>query len=178
MTSRGPKANLTTAAATLRSLIWATKSGDLVASEEELTNILGVSRPTLRQVARLLESEGLLQVKRGLNGGYFAARPSVFIVEASVSAYLQTVVGDDEEVTLIASALWPVVVRKVAALEPNMKRAPLEELREQVEALAHNATFSDVLEIEDRIRETIFKLVNTPYINLIFHINRLCSGQA
>jgi len=51
--------------------VLAAKEGALIGSEESLIADLGVSRSTLRQAARLLEREGLLRVKRGINGGYY-----------------------------------------------------------------------------------------------------------
>jgi GntR family transcriptional repressor for pyruvate dehydrogenase complex len=45
-------------------------------SEDEILKRLGVSRPTLRQAARLVEQEGLLTVRRGIGGGLFGRWPS------------------------------------------------------------------------------------------------------
>lgn len=177
MTSNHSKANITTAASKLRALIWSAKEGELLGSEEDVTHILGVSRPTVRQVARLLESEGLLRVKRGLNGGYFSARPSVDIVEASVSTYLQMVMGNDEEVMEIASALWTLVVRKVASLESPKKKKIIEAMRAKVASLQDDAHFMEILDIEDDIRERLFQLIESPYISLIFHINRVFAAR-
>lgn len=176
MTSHRSKANITTAASKLRTLIWATKEGEQLGSEEDITALLGVSRPTVRQVARLLESEGLLKVKRGLNGGYFSARPSVEIIEASVSNYLQMVVVNDKDVTEVASTLWTLVVRKAASLESSKKKA-VEKMRAEVASLSDEAHFTEILKIEDAIREKLFQLIDSPYISLIFHINRVFAAR-
>jgi GntR family transcriptional regulator, transcriptional repressor for pyruvate dehydrogenase complex len=45
-------------------------------SEDDVLKRLGISRPTLRQAARLVEAEGLLLVRRGIGGGIFGRRPS------------------------------------------------------------------------------------------------------
>ena len=50
--------------------------GEFLGSEEDLINRLSISRPTFRQVARLLELEQLLTIKRGPGGGFFSRRPS------------------------------------------------------------------------------------------------------
>ena len=75
------KSTIDAAASRLRALARAANADALLGSEEALVAQLGVSRATLRQVARLLEREGLLKVRRGINGGYFAARPDLRTVE-------------------------------------------------------------------------------------------------
>lgn len=171
MQKKQPKANINTAAAQLRSLVWSKEEGTLLGSEDDLTALLDVSRPTVRQVARLLEQEGLLRVRRGINGGYFAARPSVEVIENSVSSYLQMVKMDIEEVTEIASALWVLAVKKMAALGPDRVREVLEPARAKVMALTEDMSFSYVTALEKEIRALVLQTINSPYIELIFHIN-------
>src|SRR6266404_239290 len=104
------------AAARLRELALAADDGELLGSEEALVEKLGASRTTVRQVARLLEREGLLRVRRGINGGYFAARPDLHTIETTVSAYLEMLHTEPEDVTTIASALWVEVLRRAARI--------------------------------------------------------------
>lgn len=66
------------------------EDGWFLGSEDELLVRLHVSRPTLRQAARLLEQEQLLTVKRGLNGGLFARMPSAEGVAHMASVYLRS----------------------------------------------------------------------------------------
>ncbi len=39
-------------------------------------DVFGVSRPTIREALRVLESEGLLEIRRGVNGGSFISEPN------------------------------------------------------------------------------------------------------
>jgi DNA-binding GntR family transcriptional regulator len=159
------------AASRLRALALASSEGDLLGSEEALVEKLGASRATVRQVARLLEREGLLRVRRGLNGGYFAGRPNLDSVEAAVSAYLDTLDMDAEDVTIVASVLWVEALRKAAGLRSEAARAMASRLRQRVTAFRADAPFSKVVELEEAYRSEIFTLTRARYIELIFQIN-------
>lgn len=62
----------------------------LLGSEDDLIRVLGVSRPTLRQAARMLEQEQLLVVRRGIGGGLFGRRPTAEAVSHTASVYLRS----------------------------------------------------------------------------------------
>lgn len=47
--------------------------GDRLPNEKEMTALLEVSRPTLRQALRILENSGVLRIKPGQAGGVFVA---------------------------------------------------------------------------------------------------------
>ncbi len=51
--------------------------GEHLGPENELLAQYGVSRPTLREAFRILETESLIRIVRGVNGGVVVNRPSV-----------------------------------------------------------------------------------------------------
>jgi GntR family transcriptional regulator, transcriptional repressor for pyruvate dehydrogenase complex len=68
--------------------------GDLPAGtglppEAELVARYGVSRPTLREAFRILESERLVTVRRGVKGGALVQSPSLDVATRSAQALLQ-----------------------------------------------------------------------------------------
>ncbi|HEX5586336.1 MAG TPA: GntR family transcriptional regulator [Acidimicrobiia bacterium] len=63
--------------------------GELIGSEDDLVARFGVSRPTLRQAIRMLQTDGLVTVRRGNSGGFFAATPSVHTVARAASLLLR-----------------------------------------------------------------------------------------
>lgn len=71
--------------------------GDLLPSEAEMVKRLGVSRPTLRQAFRILETEHLITVQRGARGGTTVLRPSIKLASRYLSDLLRfrlTTLGD------------------------------------------------------------------------------------
>ncbi len=168
---------LDTAAARLRNLVLEADDGAFIGSEDSLVVRLGFSRSTVRQVARLLEREGLLRVRRGINGGYFGARPNIKTIEGTVASYLETLDMDAEDVTIVASALWGEVLRKAAALRSEPARRLAETFRLQVKALKPTASFDEILELEQASRAAIFSLTKCRYIELIFTINAAFAGR-
>jgi GntR family transcriptional repressor for pyruvate dehydrogenase complex len=159
------------AAAKLRSIVLASKDGAFIGSEDVLLAKLGFSRSTVRQVSRLLEREGFLRVRRGIGGGYFGSRPDAVTIAKTVSAYLETLDMDAQDVTVIASALWVEVLRKAAAVRNKTAKTLAANFRERVLAIKPNATFSEVRALEQESRTAIFNLVKSRYIELIFDIN-------
>jgi GntR family transcriptional repressor for pyruvate dehydrogenase complex len=52
------------------------KVGDRLPNERELVNTFGVSRPTIREAFRVLEAEGMVEIRRGVKGGAFIIEPN------------------------------------------------------------------------------------------------------
>jgi GntR family transcriptional repressor for pyruvate dehydrogenase complex len=171
MSRRSSRPAIEAAAVQLRAIVLASEDGALIGSEDVLLAKLGFSRSTVRQVARLLEREGYLRVRRGLNGGYFGSRPDRATIASTVSAYLETLDMDAQDVTVIASALWVEVLRKAAAVRTEAARALADAYRERVLAIKPDASFAEVRTLEQESRSAIFELVKSRYIELIFDIN-------
>jgi DNA-binding FadR family transcriptional regulator len=172
-----PRTLLEVAAERLRTIVLDAEDGALIGSEDSLVEKLGCSRSTVRQVARLLEREGLLRVRRGINGGYFGTRPDASTIEATVSAYLETLPMEASDITALASALWVEAVRKAASCQSGEIKPVLDQLRKHVNDIAPDATFEAVRTLELETHEAIFTLANSAYIKLIFDINTAFSRR-
>jgi DNA-binding FadR family transcriptional regulator len=159
------------AAETLREIILATEDGTFVGSEDTLISRVECSRSTMRQAARLLEREGLLKVRRGINGGYFATRPDAGTIEATVSTYLSTLDIDSQDVTLLASALWVEAMRKAASADRGAADEMVSRLRKRLKSIKDAASFEQIRDVELETQEAIFALTDSQYVKLIFDIN-------
>jgi DNA-binding FadR family transcriptional regulator len=65
------------------------RPGDRLASEKELQVQFDISRPTLREALRLLESESLIEVARGQHGGARVTKLNIGAVARQVGLCLQ-----------------------------------------------------------------------------------------
>lgn len=83
----------------LRSLIIRNEltEGSSLPSEANLMAQFGVSRPTLREAIRILESEGLVSINRGAKGGTVIHRPNLSVLTRYLGNVLQvegTTIGE------------------------------------------------------------------------------------
>lgn len=102
------------------------KPGDTLPSEQQLMAQFGVSRPTLREAFRVLESESLISVRRGAHGG---AR--VHLPRADVAARQTALVLEYRGVSMqdVYEARGVIEPGCVAMLAKNRTAANLRELR-------------------------------------------------
>ncbi|MFT3929261.1 MAG: GntR family transcriptional regulator [Spongiibacteraceae bacterium] len=163
--------NLSDTVSRLRERVLACAEGEFLGSEEVLERELGVSKPTIRQAARVLEREGMLRVKRGNNGGYFSARPDAGFIEETVASYLEVLRARPEDLTRVATALWIETVRQAASLPKPPNAELLPPLKRAIARLPEASQFSDVSALDQKIRRVIFDIADAPYVELIFNIN-------
>jgi GntR family transcriptional regulator, transcriptional repressor for pyruvate dehydrogenase complex len=104
--------------------------GHALPSEKELAEQFKVSRITVRDALRVLESQGLVQIKVGARGGAFVARPSSGPVSESLTNMLrlnQATLRDLVEARILVE---PHVATMAA------QRATPEDLRAMEDAIA------------------------------------------
>src|SRR3546814_4388112 len=73
----------------LADLSLAAAPGDHLGAEDDLLQRFGVSRPTLRQAAKLVERDRLISIRRGIKGGYFAERHDARDAIQSLARFLR-----------------------------------------------------------------------------------------
>jgi GntR family transcriptional repressor for pyruvate dehydrogenase complex len=107
------------------------KEGDTLPPEPELIRHFGVSRPTLREAIRILESQDLISVRRGQRSGARVHLPT--IEQASFQTALLFQVQDVTLAQIIEAWLFvePKVIAMLAARRP---RDVVSMLRESVGA--------------------------------------------
>lgn len=63
--------------------------GNAIGTEAELLAQFEVSRPTMRESLRILESNGVLELRPGPGGGIIVKKPSIEVLERALSVYLR-----------------------------------------------------------------------------------------
>jgi len=153
-----PESAARATAAVLREEILARKDSDwFLGSEDDLLGRLNVSRPTLRQAARILEHEQLLVVRRGLKGGLFARRPSSEPVAQAASVFLRSRETTIAELAEAGGVLSAELARLAATHPSAAERAKLLEWVEAYQAKdrtdEHRWFLSTTLEFGRRVAE-------------------------
>jgi GntR family transcriptional repressor for pyruvate dehydrogenase complex len=118
----------------LRALIVSGKlsEGDSLGHEPDLVERFGVSRPSLREALRILETEGLITVVRGVRGGVVVHAPDERMTARTAALVLQARNVELADVFEARSLLEPIAARAIAT--GRGRRAAVKELRALVRA--------------------------------------------
>ena len=158
--------------ARLRQIIFESPPGTLLGRESELRLRLGCSQGMLRQVARQLEAQGLLFIRKGPNGGYFASRPTESAVLDLAALYLVGV-GTTLRDALLACRGMAIDAARVAA-----ERFPTSESLESIRELLHqlgtripeDMDSQAFIVDEERIDQAIFAVVGIKALRMFINI--------
>jgi GntR family transcriptional repressor for pyruvate dehydrogenase complex len=112
------------------------KPGDTLLPETELLQTLHVSRPTLRQALRVLESESLIQLGRGARAGATVLHPSIETAAQYGALYLSTLGATLGEIHQVRTLLEPPLAALIAQRPKSEAVASLRNcVKNQEEAL-------------------------------------------
>jgi GntR family transcriptional regulator, transcriptional repressor for pyruvate dehydrogenase complex len=126
---RAPKAAERIAARIRRRIVRGEiKEGDTLLPESELMAEFGVSRPTLREAFRLLESESLISVARGARGGARVHSPDIRVAARYAGVYLQHAKATLEDLLQARAVIEPLAARTLAERCDLKAAADLREL--------------------------------------------------
>lgn len=110
--------------------------GSDLPTERDLGEQAGVSRATVREALRILDSEGLIDTRVGRNGGSFVARPTSAGIEHSVEIFIR---GQRIRLDAVLEARWaiePASARFAALHRTEDDLAELERCQQALEQAA------------------------------------------
>lgn len=166
----GMGVNETLAARTARDLANLSLSaapGDHLGAEDDLLARFGVSRPTLRQAAKLVERDRLISIRRGTKGGYYAERPDARDAIQSLARFLRmrgANLGDVIQVTR------PVSEEAAVAAARRRTDADVDGLRIFVAAIDGHDTPRDLIAAEVEMAQMISRMSGNPVVELVMEI--------
>lgn len=155
------------AAEKLREMIFAVDDGARIGALPELAEALGVGIVTVQQAARVLEHEGLLDVRRGPGGGYYGTRPDAAALERTLAAYLRTHPAAWQEAVDMTSLLFNELAAAAASCTDEALRSELLEFLDSVQACASQ---SEMGMLEEALQELLFRMVDRPLFELLTYV--------
>jgi DNA-binding FadR family transcriptional regulator len=108
--------------------------GEFLPQEAALMEMFAVSRPTLREAVRVLESEGLVELRRGSRTGARVTIPGPEVVARSAALQLQLSGATLADVLVARAAVEPVAARLLAESVTDAKVARLQQALEDERA--------------------------------------------
>jgi DNA-binding FadR family transcriptional regulator len=128
------------------------KPGDRLPAERDLCERFGVSRVTVREALRMLESSGLVEIRVGARGGAFVTVPTADRVEEGLADLLSLSVIDAADVTEVRLILEIGIVPLVCERATDEDLADLAEICERSEAALASGDYSMALSAEFHTR--------------------------
>ncbi|WP_422061528.1 FadR/GntR family transcriptional regulator [Sphingopyxis sp.] len=151
----------------LAGLSLAADPGDYLGAEDELLGRFGVSRPTLRQAAKMVERDRLISIRRGTKGGYFAERPDARDAIQSLARFLRmrgANLGDVIQVTRPVSEEAAVAAARLRTDED------AERMREFVGRIDGHDTARELIVAEVELARMIARMSGNPVVELVMEI--------
>jgi DNA-binding FadR family transcriptional regulator len=169
-------ADVVAAALRRRIILGELQEGDALPPETELLADLGISKPTLRQAIRILESESLVTVRRGALGGIHVSVPRIETAAgyaATVLEYRGTTIPDLFEAAAALEGPCAAMLARSRTAEQ------LERLRTAAEAEA--AIRNDparLLELENDFHQLIIDLAGNSTLRVLCEMVRVVIDAA
>lgn len=128
------------------------KPGDRLPPERDLCERFGVSRVTVREALRMLESSGLVEIRVGARGGAFVTIPSSNRVGEGLSDLLTLSVISAADVTEVRLILEVGIVPLVCERATEEDLAALEEICERSEQALRDGEYTMDMSLEFHTR--------------------------
>jgi DNA-binding FadR family transcriptional regulator len=155
----------------LRRLSLACEPGTLLGSEKELIERLGVSRPTFRQAAKMVENEQLLSISRGVKGGFYSRQPEISAVLHAASVYLMTRKNTLADLLVAMSPLHRELSRLAARCNDELLREELVALyRKWLPGEFMQQTHTEFHVTEGELFRLLYRMCENPSLELVMRV--------
>jgi GntR family transcriptional repressor for pyruvate dehydrogenase complex len=138
------------------------KPGDRLASEKELIAQFEVSKATMREALRVLEAMGLVQIRKGTQGGVFVAEVDMKTTVHGIMNFLHFKSVSVRDITMLRFMIEPSVAHLAALVRSQEDIDRLAEILEQ-----HDGDRMVVLGKEISFHRYIARMIGNPMLILI-----------
>ena len=153
------------------------KPGSSFGTEAELLERMNVSRPTLREGLRILESQGVLSLRPGPRGGIIVAKPNLDVIAHAMSVYLRLNNVPFVEILKARMAIEPALVRGTATHGAD---SDFEEMEETIRVMEKPECSDQAIYEQNRKFHTVIARASANPVLEVFWgtISILASGEA
>jgi len=144
-------------------------SGDKLPSEGELAKLFCVSKVTVRQSVRVLESSGLVYTRQGVEGGIFVAEADSLAVSSYLSDMLKLKRVTQSDLTLSRLIFEPDIASLVASVWRGTDLEATEENLRQAQASLKRGDLGNTRLLNLAFHRLVCAVTRNPVI--IFTIN-------
>lgn len=151
--------------------------GDALPSENLLMEEFGVSRPTLREAFRVLESEGLINVRRGAHGGARVVAPDADVAARYAGLILEYRGATLADVYRASAVIEPPCARKLALKHTADDIARLKEAIEREKAVLNTDPMA-LIDAQDAFHGLLVELAGNQTLILLSGMLRYIVDRA
>lgn len=149
--------------------------GSTFGTEADLLAQFDVSRPTLRESLRILEAQGVLELRPGPKGGVIVSKPGVDVLAHSLSVYLRLHGVPFIKVLKAREAIEPPLAGAAALAR---SEADLAALQDSVDRLAAAESEGDFIEENRRFHSLVAHAGANEVMKLFWQtISMLATGE-
>ena len=142
-------------------------TGRYLGSEDELLKRFGVSRPTLRQAAKMVANDRLITVRRGPRGGLYADRPDAAASVRAVARYLRLNGATLHDVFVVNSLIAEQAGALAAGCTDPDIRADLARFADRID---DNRSASEIVLADNELARLLTRMSGNPAIELVMAI--------
>lgn len=151
----------------LTELSLAAQPGDYIGSEADLLDRFKVSRPTLRQAAKMVANDRLISVRRGTHGGFYSDRPDARDSVRAVARYLRLNGGRLEHVVAVTGAISEQIGDGAARCTDEGLRAELADFASRIDEAELPG---DLVRSENELVSLLARMTGNPAMELVLAI--------
>jgi GntR family transcriptional repressor for pyruvate dehydrogenase complex len=163
---------VTQTATALTRMSLAAEDGNYLGAEADLLQALGISRPTLRQAAKVVENDRLLTVRRGAGGGFYAARPTARDALQAPAMWLKLQAASLEQMNAASRLIFPQAAFMAASCDDPSLIEELRQFRHNLDVRRPgDEAANETVAAEVSLHDLIARMTGDPVMQLFIGIS-------